>query len=217
MRSNPFLKVLWGGILLLIISGCSTFTKMRYSKGFKTNIELFGKTNEPTTVPILPRKAVKKNSPNSKVPAIAKSDYQDSILYHPFRGTIMNGDQSNIVQTRKNKPFMKNIISLTKDIQDKQPIEPTIAQGATMFYGGIVLSYVTAFLANLLALPGIILLLPLILILLGFIFCIVGLKRYNSAPDQYRGEGLAISVIVLFILSVLGTLALIALIAIILL
>lgn len=203
-----------GLLIITLLSGCGTLTKMRYSHGYKVNIEWSGKKDAPVDETFLPLKAVKKRRVITSENTTAVKEKRDTVLSTPKNCDVNYSEKSLNRRKAPLKPAVKFFVvpDLTND---KKPMEPHIAAGGMMFYGGYAVSFLFSFLMDILLLPVFVFLLPAAFILAGFIFSITGLHRFNLAPNDFRGEGLAISVIVLFIISLLTTLAYIAILALI--
>lgn len=183
---------------------------MRYTNGFKSNFEINFSKNESKSDCIMARKAIKKQR-NLKYASIGSSftfiEFDNSSVTNNLENYQTQELPKEIGSYNKKVGLIPTKLSLiNSDSSKKQPIkklpiEGNIKTGAILFYTGIIFSILSSPLSSpLFGYVGI------AFLLIGFIVSCIGLHNFNKAPKLYRGEGLAISVIVIFLVQLITTL-----------
>ncbi|MDP2176402.1 MAG: hypothetical protein Q8K70_10885 [Bacteroidota bacterium] len=211
--------------LLFLLSSCGVITKARYGNGLKLNLEtrLFSKNkNEDQS-----KKTILKN----KIKPTQTNEKKDSVIFvgeefnidEPETNTLQNFSESPILNRPllENKPNKTSLKSKIRDLKDEisvkkllnpivkkqvkndgyRPFEPNAIWAGVLFYGSYFLLLIPplSFIASISS-------------LIGIILAFVSLRKIKLSGGLYRGYGLAISIIILFIISLLYLLILLGLI-----
>ncbi len=204
-------------ILTLLVTGCGSLTKMRYSRGFKSNIEFNGRDRTAKTTEYKAAKAVKKGC----TPTIAKSTKVITKLTDPINAFTKNTEIPRVGQTQK-KATTSNWNKTTTGVlkipevarSPKQvtirhasgPLEPNVLAGAILFYGAVILftmvfislvapTTIFAFLSYFVLLIFF-MAASCIMAIIGIILAFIGLIRIHESGGVYRGKWLALSIII---------------------
>ncbi|MES2618505.1 MAG: hypothetical protein V4613_11545 [Bacteroidota bacterium] len=205
LKKNRFLVA--GLIALLLLSSCGTFTKMRYSRGFKADFSFNRKPKEAEAPILHANKAHKKkheststihnNNNSDSIYEVSKlSNISENIQPLATKQSYNVKKQNTDVAKHEKKTFTQ------KKTEENIPIEPNVATGGIFYLLGYFFIGISGF-ASISTLSVILPFVGLLLLLIGFILAIIGLRKINRAPDQFRGEAIAIIIIVLFLLSIL--------------
>lgn len=196
--------------ILIFFTSCGLITKSRYTAGYKLNIELLQKDNEKSIQVIAKKKILGKFEKKSLFlsKTTLKKSYLSEFSDKEFNLKKVNEiyfliKEHNSIQKKVgiNKSLIqKDEISIEKNdslkIRKHPPMEPNAKWAGIIFYGGYLLSYIIAFLG----IPFLSIL-SSIAIIAGFVLAMISYKQYHQKGNPYRGEGLALSIIILFILS----------------
>jgi hypothetical protein len=213
MKLNPLFLLL----TIVLFCSCGVITKARYGNGLKINLEtrLFSKhTNTDQS---------KKTTFKSKRKPTQMNEKIDSVIFvaeefhieEPETNTLQNISESPVtvesqIEKTKDKTSIKSkLLDLKKEISLKKLLNPIVKKqvendgyrpyernakwGAILFFGGLIIPYCG------------------ILIIPGFVLSIIALGNIRRSNFAYRGYGLAVSVIVLFIITLILSLIFLAL------
>lgn len=198
---------------LVLLNSCGIITKTRYGNGLKLNLGerfrkeqgqagtvrerkkperrlVFKPVSEEETLSApqhAPEKAVMAATPSKTVKKLQNFGKAGSIRHH---------------DTRVSAPE-KTISKTAQGVQNyRPPIEPNVKIGAILFYGGILTNIFLSGVSSAVA-ANVLGIIVSIAILLGFILSWIGLSNIRDSGGAFRGKGIAISVIILFILGLI--------------
>lgn len=192
-----------------ILSGCGSLTKMRYSRGFKSNFELNLKKKEKDVPRIVARKATKKQSINNYRPCIeiAKNYHErENDSSERFNTIASNHFQA---YTKSSENIQSSIPTVNQTTTIKKPLHTTrIFEPHTNW---AIFSFILCLGFGLLALiflsPGLIFpafligeisaILSLLLAFCTFVLSIVSLSKIKKASIEYSGTTINILLILL--------------------
>jgi hypothetical protein len=208
-------------LMLLFLSSCGVITKARYGNGFKLNIEsnLFARKDQTENKTITTKKkriksSLKTHSDTAVYSPVTSIASAEPIPPPAFNAPSINSEL-NLSATKKSslkkvrELVRKQVAKITKPIEPKRTLEPNTEIAAWLFYGAIVLN--AALVYSSLAIPGFIFTLLGIASLVGVILAFVGLRKIKLSGNTYRGYGIALSIIILFLLSLIYFVAVLAL------
>ncbi|MEZ4804201.1 MAG: hypothetical protein R2852_01580 [Bacteroidia bacterium] len=197
MKTKSYIFVCTFILLTNVFSSCGVITRARYGNGLKLNIgHRYANKNDDRV------KTAKTKNLEIKT-SDATVNRSENIKYRDQNDSVSLADGSsknpeNKTKTNRKAKTRKLINKIAHiDIIPKQerpvayndiPIEPTIKVAAYLFYGGFLLSVIPYI--NLIA--G-------IMVLVGFILANIGLRDLRLSGYAFRGRGLAISIIAVYL------------------
>ena len=190
--------------LLVLFTSCGVLTPMRYSRGFKSNLEFNLSKKEKKADRQVAAKAVKKVHPQKM---------ED-------RATNFAEGQANVVETETtennsvektngsntNKHYWKiqtapidhenhNVNDSLPAKPEKLPYEPHVKWAAILFFPGLFI-------------PGI----GTLLCLIGFFLALKGKRLIDDSEGEYRGRGMANTIITIFTIVLILSIIVVALV-----
>jgi F0F1-type ATP synthase assembly protein I len=218
MKSFTTSLFILGFALLTLFSGCGSITKMRYSSGFKSNIEFnFRKNKGESEKRNIASKARKHQYiPNTVPPAeTIISETKPSIA---TQSSLIKGKKNNHIFFSKKRLIQKTLTAIVNSNEilhqttnDPKPVEPHIKTAGVLFliysliYVAAIIIFIGWLLGGIIIDPyvGLVLLLvggfaAGILMILSFVLAIIGLVNMSKSRGEYRGAALAITIILYF-------------------
>jgi hypothetical protein len=197
---------------IVLLSSCGSLTKMRYSRGFKSNFEFRSGKKEGEKERLTAARAVKKQG-REKV-YIASQKQPEIVTVDPGSNENLGPGAMNNVTEAAHK--LKLRIKKTEDasIPDiiaknktgdaskdyGRPVEPNSQWAGILFLGGILFTFLFA---------GI----GFILMLVAFVLAIIGIHKINQSGGLFGGLVIDILVIILFLVYLVAILYIILLFA----
>jgi len=222
MKNNCFVIY----ICFFLFCSCGVVSKARYGNGLKINLEFnrFKKDDnrpvkykqktkvrkfipvEDTSVGNMPLKEITPlnvlSRPQDKESSSADKNWSiipsTLLVKNKIKHLAKEVQSSSVLQDHRKKDLVLEPDSKTYE----RYMEPNVTIAALLFYGGIAASFIPYI--NLIA---------SIAILVGFIMALIGLRNIRLSDGAFKGYGLALSIVILFILGALLTLFLILLLA----
>ncbi len=219
------ISIFTGVLIIMFLSGCGTFTKMRYSRGFKSNIEFnfHKKQGEPEKRNVAAKAKKRQNSPALIPPPETTVSEVEIPANTPT--LLIKKEKKDFTISRKKAQiqetlsFVKSSKNLQKASNEPKPLEPNIKLAGVFFLIYVVITAIATFiLIGLLfglftidPLLGIALLIVgglavSVLSIFSFVLAIIGLRNMKRSRGEYRGAVLALFIIVWFLLPLISTL-----------
>lgn len=207
-------KLLLTFIIALFFSSCGVISKTRYGNGFKINVN-WGKDSE-KKISTKPFKDKKKSTQNiEQTPNITEVLTDITTEYSPTFVTLPTVKKENIIahsfenqlpkkpiieKIEKKKAIIKSYIkpNQPKLKNDERPFEKNALWGGILFYGGILLGILVPLIST-------------ITTIIGLVLSIIGMGNIKRSGYLFKGYGLALSVVIVFLLSLLYVLFILAL------
>ncbi len=190
--------------LLVLLNSCGVFTPMRYSRGFKSNLEFNFSKKEKNADRQVAAKAVKKSNPQKTEDRANKlAEGQPNVVKtEPTENTAAektNGSNTNKhywkVQTTPNDLEDHNVNDSIPPKAEKLPYEPHVKWAAILFFTGIFIPVIGT-----------------LLCIIGFILALKGKRLIDDSEGEYRGRGMANTIITIFTIAIILSIILIALV-----
>lgn len=182
-------------ILILVLSSCGTFTKMRYSSGFKSNFEFMKKDHKEEEPIIKAKKAIKIKRPARITrPSLEFIDTVNLNELATINLEIKQVNKPNKFENLKAKSHLL-IEQIEQDsTKNKKQQKPPFEKNSK--WAGIL--FLLSLLTGPLGIGG-------ILLLISFILAIVGLRKIKRSEIPLRGKGIDRAIIILFpLITILG-------------
>lgn len=214
MKQIRKFSLLFAAIMLL--SSCGILTRTRYGNGLKLNLGSGLKKEQPSTASVKKEKKTAKLqfrpvfeesipdqvSDTFKTEAAGTSGLmKQNEKSKPRKLPVAKGSRFEKYLAKSQKHREKEAETMSPGVRDyRAPMEPNVKIGAILFYGSLIGSYLIQVTSDIATVLG-----PLmgLAMLIGFILAWIGLSNIRDSGGAYRGKGVAISIIVLFILGIL--------------
>jgi hypothetical protein len=193
--------------LLVLLNSCGVFTPMRYSKGFKSNLEFNFSKKEKKADRIVAAKAVKKSHPQkTEDRATNIAEGQSNVVETE---TLENNSAEKTNSSNNNKHSWKvqttpinfedhNVNDSIPTKAEKLPYEPHVKWAAILFFGGLILSSLLPFVG--------------IATIIGFFLALKGRRLIDESEGEFRGRGMANTIIIIVAISAILTIITVALV-----
>lgn len=190
--------------LFAFCASCGVVTRARYGNGLKLKIEnnRFGRRDMPRQ-----KSYASKPKPRIRIQAIATENVDTTIYLSsseivdqlspdtPEEIVSVSRHSHTKAAPREIKDTSRRKTSVKKPKErNPVPFEPHAKWAAILFYGGFILPFV-----------------GWAAMIVGFVFAFIALHKINTSKTEYRGYGLALSVIVVFITMMIFAIILVSL------
>jgi len=193
--------------LLFLLNSCGVLTPMRYNRGFKSNLELNFSKKEKKADRIVAAKAVKKSHPKKtedKVVTIAEGQSYAIGNENVEKKSTEKTTYSKANQKDWNASTVANVVNsqIIKDSlppkPEKLPYEPHVKWAGILFFGGLILSYFLPFVG--------------IATIIGFFLALKGRRLIDESEGEFRGRGMANTIIIIVAIGAILTIITVALV-----
>ena len=182
---------------------------MRYSRGFKSNLEFNFSKKEKKADRIVAAKAVKKSNPQKKENKAASISEGESYAVENATTNnqsaektidnkeIQKGWKVSTVTNALNSQITNDSLPQKPAKAEKLPYEPNVKWAGILFFGGLILSLFLPFVG--------------IATIIGFFLALKGRRLIDESEGEYRGRGMANTIIIIVVISAILTIITIAL------
>jgi hypothetical protein len=200
-----FVRIISLFVCAACLSSCGVLSRARYGNGWKLNIESnpFARSAP---------KAAKKNQVRKYRDSVTEKRVVDHPQTEPLGHVSSVSDQvPEMIVAAKEKAklskgkrlgklypaaALKKPVAMGQDVSVSQdyyvPVEPTVRTAAYLFYGGMIASLIPY-----------VSILGYLAMTVGFILAIIGLRNLKLSDYAYRGHGLALSIVILYLLGLI--------------